>query len=179
LLADPGQEPWPALASFSFREIVSGGAPSRATSIKAAWNPTELRLFFHAESGADSDGDRLEVCLDPVGDGESYFAIGIDPQNAVSSLVLRRSRSGYKRNPGWRCERLQTAVQRFPGSWTAEFSIPFASLGSIAPEGRWRANFHRLHSPPGQEPEGSAWSPTGLRTVHQPSRFGVLQFVAS
>jgi hypothetical protein len=63
-------------------------------------------------------------------------------------------------------------------SWSAEWAIPFASLGVVGPRtgARWRANFYRIDQASGGE--YSAWSPTFADPpdFHLPDRFGVLAF---
>ena len=186
MAADPETAPWPTVAATFLRETVSGTEPRQATWIKIAWSGEELRVLFGIEDTdvwatlAERDAplyeeEVVEVFLDPAGDLEQYFELEVNPLNAVLDLVLRRAGEGYLKDFQWRCEGLQTAVQRGPTGWHAEFSIPFASLGA-APRGSWRANFHRIDRPPGKPWELSAWSPTGQPKFHVPSRFGVMQF---
>lgn len=188
--ADPASGCWGEIAPVWLKETVTGEAPAQATWFKAAWNDDELRVLFHAE---DTDAwathtahdaplyeeEVVEIFLDPVGDLESYFEIEVNPLNAVCDLVLRRSRSGWKKDFGWHCEGLQTAVQKTATTWTTEISIPFASLGPDLPalEKSWRANFYRIDRPKGAPWELSAWSPTGRPLFHVQERFGFLEFV--
>lgn len=64
-----------------------------------------------------------------------------------------------------------------PG-WQVEVRIPFADLGRPAPRPGdvWRGNFYRYNRTRGQREELVSWSPTLLRSFHQPSRFGYLEF---
>ncbi len=120
----------------------------------------------------------VEVFLDPVGDGELYFELEVNVNNAVLEACARRVRSGYRKDFRWRCEGLETAVRREAQGWTAELAIPFLSVASRAPrEGEcWRGNFTRIDRPVDRPRELSAWSPTGLAQFHVPQRFGVLRF---
>ena len=84
----------------------------------------------------------------------------------------------------WVCTGFEHAVQvlgrRGSGgeSWSAEWAIPFASLGVAAPRAgdRWRANFFRIDQAHGGE--YSAWSATlaDPPDFHLPDRFGLLVF---
>ena len=161
----------------------------QAASVRVAWDANELRVLFYAEDThihatlTERDAplyteEVVEVFLDPVGDGECYFEIEVNPLNAVLDLVLRRNRSGYAKDVSWDCEGLRTQVRREASAWSAEMSIPFRSLAaaSPAPGGKWRANFLRIDRPPGTPRELSAWSPTGLANFHVPERFGVIEF---
>lgn len=190
LTANPDSGFWSALPSASLLETISGLAPKQSTRVQLAWDSLELRILFHSEDAnpwatlTERDAplyqeEVVEVFLDPVGDLESYFEIEVNPLNAVLDLVLRRNRSGYMKNFAWRCEGLRTAVIKTAASWSAELSIPFASLTSDPPSpgARWRANFLRIDRPPDVERELSAWSPTGRANFHTPDRFGFIDFV--
>ena len=181
---------WPEIAPVFLKETVAGSRPRQATWFKTAWSDEELRVLIHAMdndawatlSGHDDplyDEEVVEIFLDPVGDLESYFEIEVNPLNAVCDLVLRRSRSGYKKDFAWHCEGLQTAVKKSDGSWTVEMSVPFRSLGSVPPvPGKpWRANFYRIDRPKNSGWELSAWSPTGQPRFHVQEKFGFLEFV--
>lgn len=175
---------------MSLKETTTGAAPGQRTDVAAAWNDGELRVIFDAVDTepwatlTERDAplyteEVLEVFLDPIGDLESYFEIEVNPLNTVLDLVLRRSRSGYVKDFGWRCDRLRTLARRTEHGWAAEFAIPFASLVAEPPRvgSRWRVNFFRIDRPKGKERELSAWSPTKLGTFHVPQRFGVLEFI--
>jgi hypothetical protein len=120
----------------------------------------------------------VEVFIDPVGDLETYFELEVNPLNTVLDLVLRRNRSGYRKDFAWDCEGLRTAAVRTREGWNAEFLIPFAALVPEAPKAgdQWRVNFHRIDRPKNRDRELSAWKPTLLATFHAPQRFGILQF---
>jgi hypothetical protein len=181
---------WTDIAPFHLRETVTAQPPRQATWIKAAWNENELRVLFHAED-ADAwatltehdaplyNEEVVEIFLDPAGDLESYFEIEVNPLNAVCDLVLRRNRSGYRKDFGWHCEGLQTTVEKTPGVWSVEMAVPFSSLGAGLPAavGKWRVNFFRIDRPKNMPRELSAWSPTGCPLFHVPEKFGFLEFV--
>ena len=180
---------WSGIEPVYLKETVTGNAPAQATWFKTAWTDTELRVVFHAE---DTDAwathtahdaplyeeEVVEIFLDPVGDLESYFEIEVNPLNAVCDLVLRRTRSGWRKDFEWHCERLKTSVNKTAAAWTVEIAIPFASLGPGLPvPGRaWRANFYRIDRPKNSKWELSAWSPTGRELFHVQEKFGYLEF---
>ena len=191
LTADPSSQFWSDVPWFALRETVSGQPPKQSTRVRLAWDAGECRVLFHAEDlhpwatlterGAPLyEEEVVEVFLDPVGDLECYFEIEVNPLNAVLDLVLRRNRSGYKKDFAWRCDGLRTAVAKDSTGWRAELSIPFAALTAAPPSNgtRWRANFLRIDRPPGTERELSAWSPTGRANFHTPERFGFVEFGA-
>ena len=175
---------------MELRDVETGAEPEQGTSVRAAWNADELRVLFHAldrdawATIAQRDGplweeEVVELFLDPVGDGESYFELEVNPLGTVLDLVLRRNRSGYAKNFAWNCDGLRTVVEKTEGAWSVEFAIPFRSLTAEPPQpgARWRVNFCRIDRPPDRERELTAWSPTGQRLFHVPERFGVLEFV--
>jgi hypothetical protein len=187
--AEASAEPWSGLTALPLQETVTGAAPSQATTVKLGWTSDALRLLFHCTDDhpwatmTERDAplyeeEVVEAFLDPVGDLESYFEIEVNPLNTVLDLVLRRSRSGYRKDFAWRCDDLQTAVQVSAASWTAELAIPYRSLTAEPPTpgARWRANFFRIDRPVGTPRELSAWSPTRLGTFHIPERFGTIEF---
>ena len=183
---------WENIAPSPLRENISGSAPAQTTWIKTAWDTNEWRVLSHSQ---DSDAwatltahdaplyteEAVEIFVDPFGDLASYFEIEINPLNAVCDLVLRRTRSGFRKELAWHCKGLRAAVQKTPVNWTAELAIPFASLGPDlpAPGRSWRVNFLRIDRPQGCEHELSAWSPTKRPNFHVPERFGFMEFVRS
>lgn len=192
LSADATSPFWREIDAVTLCETVSGAAPQQGTSVRVAWNAEELRVLFHSEdahiSATLTEHDAalyteevVEVFLDPVGDLECYFEIEVNPLNAILDLVLRRNRSGYRKDFAWDCTDLRTRVRCEAAAWSAELSIPFTSLTAHLPmpSTEWRVNFARIDRPPGVERELSAWSPTRMPTFHVPKRFGVLQFAAS
>jgi len=177
-------------ASASFNENIGGTVPEQGTVVSCAWDERELRVRFVCvdrepwatitqRDGPLWEEEVVEVFLDPVGDGESYFEIEVNPLGTVLDLVLRRNRSGYKKDFAWDCEGLRAEVQRTPAGWEVEIAIPFASIAAGAPQAgaEWRVNFTRIDRPRDRERELSAWAPTRLGTFHAPDRFGVLRFV--
>lgn len=189
IAARPDAAPWPEIPALALRETSTGAAPQQPTSVRLGWTPDELRVLFHCEDTdpwatlTERDAplyeeEVVEVFLDPFGDSATYFEIEVNPLNAVLDLVLRRNRSGYKKDFAWRCEGLRTAVTKRDSAWTAELSIPFRSITAEPPQAgtRWRANFFRIERPAGQPRELSAWSPTGRANFHLPERFGTIEF---
>lgn len=180
---------WEKIPATPLLDTVTGRMPRQPSWFKTAWDESELRVIFHCEDerawatlrerdAALYEEEVVEVFLDPVGDLESYFEIEVNPLNAVCDLVLRRTRSGYRKDFAWDCNGLRTAVTKDAQSWSAELSIPFASLDPALPtrSGVWRANFYRIDRPTDEPPELSAWSPTGQPLFHVQQRFGWLEF---
>lgn len=189
LAADLFSGPWGGAARGELRLVQSGLSPEQGTSVYVGRDGEGVRLLFVAEDThpwatlTERDAplyteEVVEVFLDPEGDGQAYFEIEVNPNNAVLDGCMRRIRSGYRKDFRWRCEGLQTAVRRTECGWAAELVIPFLSVANRVPETgeAWRANFTRIDRPVGKPRELSAWSPTGLAQFHVPSRFGVVRF---
>jgi hypothetical protein len=183
--------PWINVTAAKFSVNATGEEPEQGTELRCAWDGTNLRVLFVCTTDHEPwatitqrDGplweeEVVEVFLDPVGDGECYFEIEVNPLNTVLDLVLRRNRSGYRKDFAWDCEGLQAIVQRTAAGWNAELAIPIASLSGELPKSAsatWRANFTRIDRPRDKPRELTAWSPTRLATFHAPDRFGVLRF---
>lgn len=180
---------WPAVPAIPLVENVTGENPLQKTTVQCVWRNDALHVLFRCVDSdpwatiTQRDGhlweeEVVEVFLDPVGDRESYFEIELNPLNTVVDLVLRKNRSGYRKDFAWNCDALQTEVRRTGPGWDAELLIPFASLRPEKPRAgtQWLANFHRIDRPKDRERELSSWSPTLLPNFHVPQRFGTLQF---
>jgi hypothetical protein len=192
LNADVAKPPWRDLEPIFLADAVTGDAPRQGTEVRVAWDQRDWRILFHA---IDADAwatltqrdaslyeeETVEVFFDPVGDLEGYFEIEVNPLGAVLDIVFRKSRSGYRGDRAWDCAGLRTLVRKEAGSWTAEVSIPFASVaaGIPGPGALWRVNFCRIDRPSrdGSLPrELTAWSPPGRANFHTQERFGVMEF---
>lgn len=187
--ADAEAPEWRSCSVFELGDVITGAPPKQPTQLRVAWDHDDLRVLLRVEDThiaatlIERDAplyteEVVEVFLDPVGDLECYFEIEVNPLNTVLDLVLRRIRSGYRKDFAWRCDGLRTHVRPDARGWTAELAIPFRSLAADVPKSgaEWRVNFTRIDRPPGIERELSAWAPTGLANFHVPERFGVLTF---
>jgi hypothetical protein len=168
----------------------TGAPPEQGTTVRCARDFSALRVLFECTDCdpwatlTERDGplwveEVVEVFIDPFGDAQCYFEIEVNPLNTVLDLVLRRNRSGWRKDFRWDCVGFQSAVRITAEGWHAELSIPFTSLTPEIPEAGsvWRVNFARIDRPRGRERELSAWAPTLLDTFHAPEKFGFLRFV--
>jgi hypothetical protein len=180
---------WRDISSIALQENVRNARPQQGTGVQCVWDEAALHVLFTCVDRhpwatiTERDGplweeEVVEVFLDPIGDYEAYFEFEVNPLNTVLDLVLRKNRSGYRKDFAWNCEGLLTEVRRTAEGWTTEFLIPFTALVREPPRlaSEWRVNFFRIDRPPDQERELSAWSPTLLPNFHVPQRFGRLQF---
>jgi len=197
---DLHKAPWTQLAPIWLAPSHGRAAPHgfQSTALRVCHDGERLYLAFDCEDSAivaSHTGrnapiyqeDVVEAFLAPGADPRHYFELEQSPRNAwfearVENPDGRRDTMRVDRD--WVCAGFEHAVQmlgrRDEGgeSWSAEWAIPFASLGVAAPRAgdRWRANFYRVDQAHGGE--YSAWSPTlaDPPDFHLPDRFGVLAF---
>ncbi|HEX7573548.1 MAG TPA: carbohydrate-binding family 9-like protein, partial [Bacteroidota bacterium] len=149
----------------------------------------------------------FEVFLDPNGDNHQYYEMEINALNTVWDLFLATPyRDGGRARDGWDIAGLKTAV-RIHGTlnnpadtdsgWTVEIAMPWKALGEFArrpaPPNRgdqWRINFSRVEwqvetaggsyrKVGGTKEDNWVWSPQGVVDMHQPERWGYIQFGGS
>ncbi len=146
----------------------------------------------------------FEVFLDPDGDNHQYFEVEINALNAEWDLFLPKPyRDGGPALNAWEIPGLKKAVKVLgtinnPGDvdtgWTVELAIPWKVLAEYSrrttPPGdgdQWRINFSRVEwdtdikegkyvKVPKTPEHNWVWSPQGVIDMHQPERWGYLQF---
>lgn len=153
-------------------------------------------VIFH-----DND---FEVFLDPDGDNHLYAEFEMNALNTTWDLLLVKPyRDGGPPVDGFEMVGIKTAVH-VDGTlndasdqdrgWSVEIAIPFKALSQIAgcpcpprPGDVWRINFSRVEwqvdvvdgkyvKRPGLPEDNWVWSPQGVIDMHQPERWGMLQF---
>lgn len=112
------------------------------------WNPVGGVFDAAVTNALDDRGLSIKINVD-----RTFTAAG------MRSAVVKRSEGGH-------------------AGWQVEVMIPFADLGRPTPRPGevWRGNFYRYNRTRGQREELVSWSPTRLRSFHQPIRFGFLEF---
>jgi len=135
--------------------------------------------------------DVVEAFLSPGSDLRRYFELEMNPRGAwfeASVVSPDFDRGSMVLDQSWVCAgwrrgvRVQRRAQRADGKdswWSAEWAIPFASLGGAPPPrpgDRWRGNFFRIDRAAGGQ--FSSWSATFADPpdFHRPLRFGTLVF---
>jgi len=149
----------------------------------------------------------FEMFIDPDGDAKDYAELEINALNTVWDLFLDRPyREGGHADDAWNIEGLRTGVKVLgtlnrPGDadsgWTVTLAIPWRSLQRAshtteAPRAgqRWRINYSRVEwlteaaggayrKIPGLREDNWAWSPQGMIDMHQPERWGYVEFSAT
>ena len=134
----------------------------------------------------------FEVFIDPDGDGQNYFEIENNARGVIFDLMLDRPyRSGGNFMIQWDCPGLKLAVSRdgtlnkqtdTDRSWTVEMAIPHKALtvnfaNPLKAGNTWRLNFSRVQwLKKGGPEENWVWTPTGKIDMHNPDRWGFVQF---
>ncbi|HCK52279.1 MAG TPA: hypothetical protein DIC23_03610 [Planctomycetaceae bacterium] len=126
------------------------------------------------------DDDRLEFFISTR--NGSYHHLVLTAANVLwdRKCDFEMEREGYAlggfskfdADMSWDCARIQTAVQRREGAWTAELAIPLSELGGVKDGTSWRVNVVRFD---GKSKETSSFSPLFER-VDQPMLFSSLEF---
>ena len=153
-------------------------------------------VIFH-----DND---FEVFLDPDGDNHKYFELEINALNTEWDLYLPKPyRDGGSALNSWEIPGLKKAIKvrgtlndptDTDTGWTVELAIPWKDLAEHAGRAtppvdgdQWRINFSRVewdttiedgkYAKVPKTPEHNwVWSPQGVIDMHQPERWGYLQF---
>ena len=154
-------------------------------------------VIFH-----DND---FEVFLDPDNDGLAYAELEINALNTTWDLLLIRPYREQGRGvDGWEIQGLRTAIHLdgtlndptdIDKGWSLEIHIPWHALweiskGEVPPAigDKWKINFSRVqwhldvvdghyHKRPGLPEDNWVWSPQGMVDMHQPERWGLVEFV--
>jgi hypothetical protein len=176
----------PAERCWKQAQAVSGFSRSGSTRealaltrVRVCYDQANLYLFMEASESIESlglprprdaeisGGDHLELCLDPFRDGVRRFHLLVDPAGTIQDC--RYDQKG--RDSGWNGDfRVKTSLN-WKAGWTAEWKIPFATLGKTPRDGDvWGINFARKDI----AGECSVWNATGksLDAKH----FGTIEF---
>lgn len=127
------------------------------------------------------------------GELNRYFEFQWNPLNTVFDAIVTNRLDEHAASQGYQFDTNFTATNficagKVKGTinrsadkdtgWQIEAMIPFADLSQATPKPNavWRANFFRFNRGANQPLELSGWSPTGSAWLHQPNRFGYLEF---
>lgn len=149
----------------------------------------------------------FEVFLDPDGDNHDYYELEINALNTTWDLHLPKPyRDGGPARNEWEIPGMRTAVKvqgtlndpsDVDSGWSVEIALPWDVLGEFArcpspPRvgDQWRINFSRVEwdtevvdgrtvKLPGRPEHNWVWSPQGVIDMHQPERWGYVQFAES
>jgi hypothetical protein len=146
----------------------------------------------------------FEVFIDPDGDNHNYYEIEINALNTTRDLrLVKPNRDGGPALNEWEIPGFRSAIA-IDGTlndasdedrgWSVEMAIPWQALGEFAHcpsppcDGhQWRINFSRVEwdievvegryrKIPERPEHNWVWSPQGVIDMHQPERWGIVQF---
>ena len=177
--------------------------PNFPTKVRCLWDDAYLYVAFECEcpdvwaTRTQRDSDLwnepvVEVFLDVLGDGKSFFEFQVNPLGTVYDSFVPDVglKDEWQRWSKWNSESLKTGISvdgklndrsYRDNGWSAEFAISFEDLAAetaIRPTvgGSWRVNFCRYdYSSELSKPELSCWSPV-VKTYDDLARFGRLVF---
>jgi hypothetical protein len=146
----------------------------------------------------------FEIFLDPDGDARHYYEFEVNALGTIWELYLERPyRDGGPVHEGHNLDGVRSHVHvhgtlndpsDVDDGWSVEVGLPWQALVPFArgcscpprPGDTWRINFSRVYwhhelradgyrKLPRSE-ENWVWSPQGVIDMHQPERWGVLEF---
>jgi hypothetical protein len=185
---------WQQAIEVNLRDTSTGQEPFQATTAKLLWNEQWLYAAFHCEDAHINASmtkfndflyteEVVELFIDDNCDLKSYIEIELNPLNACLHYAIHNHLDGHFMGYARIEQTVVSAVKvdRVNGTWSAEMAIPFREFATAPnlpplPGDTWLFNLYRIDRPPHQEPEFSAWSPTGKPQFHLPHHFGQLQF---
>lgn len=131
-------------------------------------HPNSLTSAYTQHDGPVWRDDSIEVFLDPLRDGKTYFHF-----IANAAGVQFESKGVGPKPESWDGE-WQVVTAKEDKAWTALVTIPFASIGFAAPLPgmTWNANFCRHQA---AKNEMNSWSPV-INGFPEPDRFGQIIF---
>lgn len=129
--------------------------------------------------------DCTELFIDFDGNGKNYLELGINP-NAVyfdyHIISTKKSIYQFQSNSNWNIKGLEIKTSIKKDYYIIEFKIPFEDLATL-PNGNftqpkdqtiWKGNLFNINP---TNKSYNAWSPCYSYGFHQPTKFGILQFL--
>jgi cellulose/xylan binding protein with CBM9 domain len=179
-----------ALPPVRLTDSATGAAPRLSTSLRVGLRGDALCVRFDARDDGvvatltERDAplwteDVCEVFLSPDDPARVYYEFEVNPLGTLFDARVESpdlSRATMRVDAGWACDGFTARVTRRPDRWSANLTIPLASMcRGERPPRVWRANFYRVDR--GAPDEFSAWSPTHADPpdFHTPERFGILR----
>ena len=170
----------PKIGELTQREPVTGESPTENTEVTLLRDANNLYIGVMSyesepdrivgmqmarDANLDSD-DRIEIVLDTYRDQRNAFYFATNPAGAlVDGLLFANGQSNMNWDAVW-----EVRTQRTDQGWSAEFAIPFKSLGFSPGGGVWGFNISRRIQ---RKLEEARWAGARLETqFHQVSEAG-------
>lgn len=181
-----------------------GTEPAYQTRVKTLWDSANWYIGFDCvdpdphgkmtqrDAPIWRDGNVVELFVDPIGRGESFYEFEINPLNTVIDLFYEQVNQPWPEAAKWNAAGLRTAVAircdpttGAPIGWTALMAIAWSDFAAVTDRPprageRWRANFARyntIRQTTGNWCELTIWSPTYTESFSILERFGWVAFV--
>ena len=162
----------PRIGELTQREPATGEPPTEETQVTLLYDADNLYIGVMAYD-SEPDGiigtdmsrdaslrsdDRIEILLDTYRDQRNAFYFATNPAGAlVDGLLFANGQSNMDWDAIW-----EVRTQRTDQGWSAEFRIPFKSLGFSPGETVWGFNIARRIQ---RKLEDSRWSGARLETL--------------
>jgi hypothetical protein len=171
LLDEPIWKTTPTIGDLIQRQPIVGAAPTERTDVillrdddnlyvgVVAFDsePERITGTEMARDGSINVDDRIEILLDTFRDQRSAFYFATNASGAlVDGLVFGNAQLNTEWDAIW-----DVRTRRIEEGWTAEFAIPFKSLGFPADQSTWGFNVARTIA---RKSEDDRWSGARLET---------------
>lgn len=129
--------------------------------------------------------DCTELFIDFDGNGKNYLELGINPNGVYFDyhiISTKKSIYQFQSNSNWNIKGLEIKTSIKKDYYIIEFKIPFEDLATL-PNGNftqpkdqtiWKGNLFNINP---TNKSYNAWSPCYSYGFHQPTKFGILQFL--
>ena len=129
--------------------------------------------------------DCTELFIDFDGNGKNYLELGINPNAGYFDyhiISTKKSIYQFQSNSNWNLKGLEIKTSIKKDYYIIEFKIPFEDLATL-PNGNftqpkdqtiWKGNLFNINP---TNKSYNAWSPCYSYGFHQPTKFGILQFL--
>src|SRR6266571_9063737 len=153
VLDEPDWEAAAAIGEIRQREPRQGEKATEATEVKLLYDNQNLYIgvmcfdsdpkqIIGTQMSRDADlsaDDRIEILIDSFRDRHNAFYFATNPLGAlVDALIIENGRINKEWDAIWLVQ-----TRRTDQGWSAEFAIPFKSLGFHRGQQAWGFNFSR------------------------------------
>ena len=183
----------------SLNETVTGQPALLRSEAGLLWDSRGLYAFFSFEDPQPFatlrkhdaplyTEDVAELFIDPLGTGNAYFELEVNPLNAgfdafIVNSIHKPGRRGkfFQGLLSWNPKSFRHKVVKEKDGWSVFLSIGFEDLflappGAPRPGDRWRGNMFRIDVA-NKKQSYFAWSPTHVVDFHNSKRFGSWVFI--
>jgi len=151
---EPAWSSAPSIGDLVQREPRPGEPPTEKTEVRLLYDANNLYVGVicydsepakvigtqMARDASLDDDDRIQIVLDTFHDRRNAFYFATNPAGAlVDGLIIENGELNREWDAIW-----EVRTKRTSQGWTAEFAIPFKSLGFRSGQSAWGFNFSRI-----------------------------------